>query len=185
MKRLVLAAVAFAAVTLATPADDAKKSEGFVQLFNGKDLTGWKTHPNQPVNWRAVNGILTGGLNPTPSHLYSEQQYHDVHVRVEARINREGDSGVFVRADRTYLRQEFSVPLPVKNHGVWPEVQRYDFLVRTREVSAQEASSYRQLLQPNASDASPYRRAALSALRELTGLDAEPTAAAWRKRTGL
>ena len=64
-------------------------------------------------------------------------------------------------------------------------VSRANFLVRTREVSAQEASSYRQLLQPTPSETSPYRRAALSALRELTGLDAEATAGAWRKRTGL
>ena len=92
---------------------------------------------------------------------------------------------ILVRIDVTYLRQDFSMKLPVANADPWPEMQRFDFLVRTREVSAQEASSYRQLLQPKASETSPYRRAALSALRELTGLDAEATAAAWRKRTGL
>jgi hypothetical protein len=63
-------------------------------------------------------------------------------------------------------------------------MQRYDFLVRTREVTAHEAEGYRQLLQSTPPETSPYRGAALSALRELTGLDAEATAAAWRKRTG-
>ena len=30
----------------------APDTKGFVPLFNGKDLTGWKTHPKQPGNWR-------------------------------------------------------------------------------------------------------------------------------------
>src|SRR5262249_36635694 len=35
--------------------------------------------------------------------------------------------------DVTYLRQDFSVKLPVANAQPWPEMQRFDFLVRTRE----------------------------------------------------
>ena len=42
--------------------------------------------------------------------------------------------------------------------------------------------AYDELLQPwPPGAASPYYRAALFALRELTGLDAAPTAEAWRK----
>ncbi len=33
---------------------------GFQLLFNGKDLTGWKTHPKQPGDWRVEDGILVG-----------------------------------------------------------------------------------------------------------------------------
>jgi HEAT repeats len=91
---------------------------------------------------------------------------------------------ILVRFDVTYLRQDFSTKLPVTDAEPWPEMQRYDFLVRTRTVSAQEADAYRQHLQSKG-ETSPYRQAAQSALRALTGLDAEPTAAAWRKRTGL
>jgi hypothetical protein len=43
--------------------------------------------------------------------------------------------GPAVRADITYLRQDFSVRQPVADHGVWPEYQRYDYLVRVRELS--------------------------------------------------
>src|SRR5262249_6607228 len=32
----------------------------FVPLFNGKDLTGWKTHPDQPGDWKVENGVLIG-----------------------------------------------------------------------------------------------------------------------------
>jgi hypothetical protein len=91
---------------------------------------------------------------------------------------------ILVRIDVTYLRQDFSLKLPVANADPWPELQRYDFLVRTREVTSQEAAAYRKLLEP-ARPESPYRRAVQSALRELTGRDAQPTAAAWRKSIGL
>ena len=40
---------------------------------------------------------------------------------------------ILVRFDVTYLRQDFSLKLPVANADPWPEMQRYDFLVRTRE----------------------------------------------------
>ena len=93
------------------------------------------------------------------------------------------ENNILVRIDVTYLRQDFSMKLAVADADPWPEMQRYDFLVRTRAVTDLEADKYRELLQPSPEAVSPYRRAALSALRELTGLDAEPTATAWRKLT--
>lgn len=94
----------------------------------------------------------------------------------------ESNADTLVRFDVTYLRQDFSMKLPVANAAPWPNMQRYDFLVRAREVSAQEAAALAKLLQ---SGESPYHRAALSALRQLTGHDAEPTAAAWREKVGI
>jgi serine/threonine protein kinase len=71
--------------------------QGFAPLFNGKDLTGWKTHPSQPGNWRVENGVLVGS-GPRESYLYTERgDYKDFHLRVEARINDGGNSGVFFR----------------------------------------------------------------------------------------
>ena len=74
---------------------------------------------------------------------------------------------LLVRFDVTYLRQDFSVTLPAKKIGSWPSMQRYDFVVRTREVNEQEARAWRDLL-PAAAD-SPYRRAALAAIAQLSG----------------
>jgi hypothetical protein len=70
----------------------------------------------------------------------------------------------FVRADVTFLRQDFSVPQPVANAGPWPAMQRYDYLVRERPVSKEEL---------RISDRQPYgnypqRQAVLYALQELT-----------------
>jgi hypothetical protein len=91
---------------------------------------------------------------------------------------------ILVRFDVTYLRQDFSMKVSVPNADPWPELQRYDFLVRTREVNDAEASAYREQLQVNRPEVSPYSRAAVAALRQLTGRD-EPNAKAWRKSAGL
>jgi hypothetical protein len=89
---------------------------------------------------------------------------------------------ILVRIDVTYLRQDFSMFQAVADANPWPEMQRFDFLVRTREVNEEEAATYRKAFeQREPGEVSPYQRAALHALRELTGKDAAPTPEAWRK----
>jgi hypothetical protein len=89
---------------------------------------------------------------------------------------------VLVRVDVTYLRQDFSLYQPVADAHPWPEMQRFDFLVRTRELTDEEADAYRETFaRKERGRLSPYHRAALTALRELTGLDTEPTPEAWRR----
>ena len=86
---------------------------------------------------------------------------------------------LLVRVDVTYLRQDFSRMQKVPDAWPWPEMQRFDFLVRTRILTEAEAKRY-QAEFARLEKTSPYRQAALKALRRLTGLNAEPTAAAWR-----
>src|SRR5262249_10215209 len=96
--------------------------------------------------------------------------------------NRTSPSDILVRVDVTYLRQDFSVLQPVADAHPWPEMQRFDFLVRTRVLTEDEAKQYREKLTPRApGEFSPYQRAALAALRELTGRDTDATAGAWRR----
>ena len=69
----------------------------FQRLFNGKDLTGWKTHPKQNGHWHVANGVLIGS-GPSISHLYTERDdFTDFHLRVEARFNKGGTGGVYFR----------------------------------------------------------------------------------------
>ena len=87
-----------------------------------------------------------------------------------------------VRIDVTYLRQDFSALLPVADASPWPQMQRFDFVVRTRILQDEEAKIYKQKfdnLEPGMLP--PNHKAALVALRELTGKDTAPTAEAWRK----
>jgi hypothetical protein len=99
---------------------------------------------------------IPGQALPTPS---TSPQYY------------EGTTGVFVRADITYLRQEFSVMQPVLKPGLWPSNQRYDYLVRSRPATPKEKAELTKRSDPEAAaEASyPQREAALFALRELTG----------------
>jgi hypothetical protein len=97
--------------------------EGWVQLFNGKDLTGWKIHPmpspaitevtEKKVDgkvvafegtvkgkkiplWRVEDGMIIGG--GPPSHLFTERDdFTDFQFRVEAKINDHGNSGQYFR----------------------------------------------------------------------------------------
>jgi hypothetical protein len=88
--------------------------------------------------------------------------------------------GDFVRADITYLKQDFSVMQEVKEPDGWPYLQRFDYLVRTRRLSGEEVAA----LPPRADDGKaptyPQREAVLFALRELTGADPGDSAADWR-----
>jgi hypothetical protein len=67
----------------------------------------------------------------------------------------------------TYLRQDFSLMLPVSDAQPWPEMQRFDFLTRARALTAKEAQAFREKLQPPEGSESPYHRFARAALREL------------------
>jgi Domain of Unknown Function (DUF1080) len=106
MKRLLLAgSVLLAALALvgrapwATAEDKAKpKDTGWVQLFNGKDLTGWKSHPKSPGKWEVKDGVILGRGKAT-SHLFSERgDYKDFYYVIEARISDKGNSGQYFRA---------------------------------------------------------------------------------------
>jgi hypothetical protein len=91
----------------------------------------------------------------------------------------DGDGkGSFIRADVTYLKQDFSAALSVENPGIWPKEQRYDFFVRVRP-----ATLWERAVPP--SNKYPQRDAVLTALRNLTQMDCGEDAAAWRKALKL
>jgi hypothetical protein len=125
-----------------------------------------------PGNTARIPAEVTRGPVPNPhDELRSGPQYYKFH-RVPAML---------VRADVTYLRQDFSALLPVKNAKPWPEMQRFDFVVRRRALSEAQTATYRANLAKVEGRGPPHRRAVLSALRGLTGKDAGPTAGAWRR----
>jgi hypothetical protein len=71
---------------------------GWQPLFNGKDLAGWKTHPEQPGGWTVKDGVLVGTGGPT--HLFTERgDFEDFHLRAEVKISPRGDSGLCFRSD--------------------------------------------------------------------------------------
>ncbi|MDW8221799.1 MAG: DUF1080 domain-containing protein [Gemmatales bacterium] len=75
----------------------AQQEAGWVALFNGKDLTGWKTFQGKLDVWGVEDGILycKGGGG---GWLMTEKQYGDFELRLEFRLPKMGNSGVALRA---------------------------------------------------------------------------------------
>jgi hypothetical protein len=95
--------------------------------------------------------------------------------------SRGGSLDILVAIDTTYLRQDFSLMLPVSNAAPWPERQRFDYFVRRRVLTEKEAEEYRQQAPtPEPDVGNPYQQTVVSALRELTGRQAGPNARTWR-----
>jgi formylglycine-generating enzyme required for sulfatase activity/serine/threonine protein kinase len=83
-------------------------AEGWVQLFNGKDLTGWKELPEQTGSWQVIDGILVGSNGP--GHLYSARDdYQNFHLRAEVAVSWGNDQGS--DAD-VYFRAKLQPPGP-------------------------------------------------------------------------
>jgi Domain of Unknown Function (DUF1080) len=95
---LVLGAIALAALPLAQAGDKKTDAEAkWVDLFNGKDLTGWKVHPDDKAKWEVKDGAIVG--SGRAGHLFSERgDYENFRYRMEAKINDKGNSGQYFRA---------------------------------------------------------------------------------------
>jgi hypothetical protein len=98
MIQLIRGALALAIVAgLAIPSPGGDKRDEWVQLFNGKDLKGWKTHPDDKAKWEVKDGAIVGA-GPA-GHLYSDRgDYENFHLKFECKINDKGNSGQYVRA---------------------------------------------------------------------------------------
>jgi len=63
-------------------------------LFNHRDLSGWKYHPDLPGEWRVAEGNLVG--SGARGWLFSERgDYGDFHFRAEIKTSAACDSGIF------------------------------------------------------------------------------------------
>ena len=101
MKRLVPVLLVFAVVLQAQEAPDNtltadEKEAGWVLLFNGKDLSGWKTDTGAP----SKTPVQEGAINPHGSGAYMlvyEKYYGDFILSLDFKISAGCNSGVFVR----------------------------------------------------------------------------------------
>ncbi|MBM4046932.1 MAG: DUF1080 domain-containing protein [Planctomycetes bacterium] len=82
----------FVSVVSAQP---AATEEGFVSVFNGNDLSGWT--PMEAMSWSAKDGVLSCS-GEGHGWLRSDKEYQNFTLRLEYRILKDGNSGVFIRA---------------------------------------------------------------------------------------
>jgi hypothetical protein len=78
---------------LAAFADD-----DFRPLFDGRTLTGWNARSDKQARaeeWTVVDGVLQA--KPGNSWLATDQEFGDFILRLEWRVPKNGNSGVFIR----------------------------------------------------------------------------------------
>jgi hypothetical protein len=142
--RLGLLAVTLATACLARAADDFKVEAGYVSLFNGKDLTGWKVGKTgkEPLDgkteaadrrFEVKDGVILcnekdangkGGIKD----LYTVKDFNkDFHLKLEFRAAPRADSGVYIRGRQLQVR-DYPTVGPYKNlkhfkNGDWNELE--------------------------------------------------------------
>lgn len=128
---------------------------------------------------QSTSQMLRGRV-PSPGEAPPPLYYHDT-------------KGVFVRADVSYLRQDFSVVQPVLKAGKWPGQQRYDYFVLKRPATfAESEKGLKSGFTPRTDlpdesklssnpETFPQRDAVLFALKEITKADVGKSYAQWVK----
>jgi hypothetical protein len=62
---------------------------GFVSLFNGRDLSGWKAPEGDNGHWKVINGVIDYDARseaPGDKNLWSQKEYKDFVLRIDWRI---------------------------------------------------------------------------------------------------
>jgi hypothetical protein len=137
------------------------------------NVTGQVTNPTGGLG--GLGGLYGGGGGSSTSTV-------TVQVPGMSRSVKKEETPLVIRADITYLRQDFSAQLFTQLPGVPAGIPlgaplRYDFVIRSRVLRPSEAARLKQ----KHADQPTYeqREAVLYALRELTGKDAGPATEDW------
>lgn len=89
-------------------ADQPDGRPGWIQLFNGKDLTGWKPRkPDGPNGWKVVDGVLVN--TPPSTDIMTEQDFYDFDLYAEFNVAEKTNSGL-------YLRDKYEIQI-LNSHG--------------------------------------------------------------------
>lgn len=92
-----LALLLLAAPSSAQVLNDKEKEDGFVPLFNGMDLAGWKTYDSKGDPFSVKDGMIDcngkGG-----GWLGTDRDYDNFTLRLEYKLEAGGNSGVYLRA---------------------------------------------------------------------------------------
>lgn len=97
-----------------------------IKLFNGKDMTGWRTiDPNSPNGFKVVNGTLQNDpVQPeNGEHIYygnlrTDQEFEDFNLKLEVNVPKGHNSGVYLRGlYEIQVVDSYGQPLDSHNMG--------------------------------------------------------------------
>jgi hypothetical protein len=96
----VLTKDALGKTTFEVQATSVRQSEpGWAQLFNGKDVSGWRVVGGKPGAWKVENGVLWAVGDA--GYLVSDKSYADFHLKAEVRVSPRHEWGMGFRTDRS------------------------------------------------------------------------------------
>lgn len=73
-------------------------ADGWLLLFDGETKFGWKAENiSDEAKWRVVDGTLTCDTSAGFNHIRSTAPFADFHLKLDFRVNKKGNSGVFFR----------------------------------------------------------------------------------------
>lgn len=78
------------------PLPERPDKNGWIQLFDGKTLSGWSAV--DPGEWEVKDGVLIG--KGKVSHLFSPNTYTNLEFKAEVRTKPNSNSGMYFRAQR-------------------------------------------------------------------------------------
>ena len=105
-----------------------------IQLFNGKDLTGWKMSASGPPVWTVQNGTLVSPGNGP--ELISDSKFQDFKLHLEFNCGQNSNSGVYIRGRYEVQIETESQAEPPSHHtgGVYGFLAPSPELPRTPDV---------------------------------------------------
>ncbi|MBP8256234.1 MAG: DUF1080 domain-containing protein [Opitutaceae bacterium] len=90
-----------------------REDEGFVPLFDGKTLSGWKPHDGMPPihrggKWWVEDGVLYGTQDPPGKGglLWLDRPFTNYILKLQVQVTYPMDTGVFLRVGPTGLSQQ-------------------------------------------------------------------------------
>lgn len=105
-----------------------EKEDGFVSLFNGKDLSGWRVPEGDNGHWKVVDGVIDYDAESEAKgdkNLWTEKEYGDFILKVDWRIKR--TSGLYdvpiVLKNGSYLTdakgRRVTIKMPNADSGIF------------------------------------------------------------------
>jgi len=106
---------------------EAEQSYGFVSIFDGKSLTGWRALPEDSASdWSVNDGVIVGqGSADRLSYLvFQEEALSDFELKLRYRMKTKGNTGVEVRAriDTTGKRPLEGYHADLGHVGIGPQI---------------------------------------------------------------
>ena len=123
MKRIGLSAATVLVVGLTVVAQ-APRQGGWLPLFNGKDLNGWKKNGDE--KWIAEQGtILCESTANKYGYLTTEKTYRDFDLRLKFKSEAAGNSGLFFHARITGIDPQHGPDIEGMQVEVDPSVGKH------------------------------------------------------------